>query len=171
MIGAIVLGAVTAESQAHGLSPRALEIGRPFGFPITNSMVVTWIVALALIVFARLATRNMKQVPDGLQNFADIHLGLWQNELHERELRRLRRTGLRGAGLEQGIGRQPTDIAVGGKLAPGPAFLVEFVDGDALAHQRFGIERGIRRGVASPATRSWGNWGAAAWASCTRRGR
>ena len=71
MIGAIVLGAVTAEGQAHGLSPRALEIGRPFGFPITNSMVVTWIVALALIVFARLATRNMKQVPDGLQNFAE----------------------------------------------------------------------------------------------------
>src|SRR5262245_47061148 len=32
-------------------------------------MVVTWIVAAALIVTARLATRRMKQVPDGLQNF------------------------------------------------------------------------------------------------------
>ena len=32
---------------------------------------MTWIVALALVVFARLATRNMKQVPDGLQNFAE----------------------------------------------------------------------------------------------------
>ena len=32
---------------------------RPFGFPITNSMVVTWIVAVGLIVFAQLATRRM----------------------------------------------------------------------------------------------------------------
>ena len=37
----------------HGLSQKAVEIARPFGFPITNSMVVTWIVALGLIVFAQ----------------------------------------------------------------------------------------------------------------------
>ena len=36
---------------------------RSFGLPITNSMVVTWIVALGLIVFAQLATRHMTQVP------------------------------------------------------------------------------------------------------------
>lgn len=36
---------------------------------ITNSMVVTWIVALGLILFAQIATRNVKRVPDGLQNF------------------------------------------------------------------------------------------------------
>jgi F-type H+-transporting ATPase subunit a len=46
-----------------------VEIGRPLGFPITNSMVVTWIVALLIVVFARRATRVMKQVPDGAQNF------------------------------------------------------------------------------------------------------
>jgi F-type H+-transporting ATPase subunit a len=32
-------------------------------------MLVTWIVALAVIGFARYATRNMKDVPDGAQNF------------------------------------------------------------------------------------------------------
>jgi F-type H+-transporting ATPase subunit a len=37
--------------------------------PITNSMVVTWIVALALIVFAQYATRDIKRVPSGAQNF------------------------------------------------------------------------------------------------------
>ena len=37
--------------------------------PVSNSMVVTWIVALALIVFAQFATRNIKQVPEGAQNF------------------------------------------------------------------------------------------------------
>ena len=37
--------------------------------PVTNSMLVTWIVAAGLILFAQLATRNMKAVPEGLQNF------------------------------------------------------------------------------------------------------
>ena len=32
-------------------------------------MVVTWIVALGLILFAQLATRDMKEVPEGAQNF------------------------------------------------------------------------------------------------------
>ena len=43
----------------------------PSGFPITNSMVVSWIVAVGLIVFARLATRRMTQVPGGAQNFLE----------------------------------------------------------------------------------------------------
>jgi F-type H+-transporting ATPase subunit a len=55
----------------HGLSQNAVEIARPFGFPITNSMVVTWIVAVALMLFAQLATRRMQQVPDGAQNFLE----------------------------------------------------------------------------------------------------
>ncbi len=60
-----------AEPVGHGLSQKAVEIGRPFGFPITNSMVVTWIVALGLIVFAQIATRKMTQVPKGAQNFLE----------------------------------------------------------------------------------------------------
>jgi F-type H+-transporting ATPase subunit a len=55
----------------HGLSQKAVEIGTPFGFPITNSMVVTWIVALGLIVFAQLATRRMAEVPTGAQNLLE----------------------------------------------------------------------------------------------------
>ncbi len=55
----------------HGLSQKAVEIATPFGFPITNSMVVTWIVAVGLIVFAQTATRSMKQVPDGPQNLLE----------------------------------------------------------------------------------------------------
>ena len=53
------------------LPQSAVEVARPFGLPITNSMVVTWIVAIALIVFAHAATRNMKQVPEGSQNFLE----------------------------------------------------------------------------------------------------
>jgi len=58
----------TPEQKEHGLSQEALEIARPFGFPITNSMIVSWIVAVGLILFAQLATRHMKQIPEGAQN-------------------------------------------------------------------------------------------------------
>jgi F-type H+-transporting ATPase subunit a len=51
-----------------GLSQKAVEIGHILGFPITNSMIFTWVVALGLILFARLATRQMNQVPSGAQN-------------------------------------------------------------------------------------------------------
>jgi len=63
--------ATNSEAEEHGLSQKAVEIGRISGFPITNSMLVSWVVALALIVFAQLATRNMKQVPGGAQNFLE----------------------------------------------------------------------------------------------------
>jgi len=63
--------ASAAAEEEHGLPQAAVEIARPFGFPITNSMVVSWIVALGLIIFAQFATRNMKQVPEGAQNFLE----------------------------------------------------------------------------------------------------
>ena len=56
-------------SEERGPSQKAEEIARPFGFPITNSMIVSWIVAAGLIAFAQVATRRMKLVPDGIQNF------------------------------------------------------------------------------------------------------
>ena len=38
-------------------------------------MIVTWAVALALIVWARMATRNMKSVPTGAQNLWEWVVG------------------------------------------------------------------------------------------------
>lgn len=55
----------------HALSQKAIEIGQAFGFPITNSMVVTWIVGVGLLVFAGLATRRLTEVPGGAQNFLE----------------------------------------------------------------------------------------------------
>jgi len=57
--------------EEHALSQKAIDLAHPFGLPITNSMVVTWITGIALIVFAQLATRNMQQVPSGAQNFLE----------------------------------------------------------------------------------------------------
>jgi F-type H+-transporting ATPase subunit a len=48
-----------------------VEIWTVFGFPVTNSMVVSWVVALGLVLFARFATRRMDQVPSGAQNFLE----------------------------------------------------------------------------------------------------
>src|SRR6478736_649684 len=56
---------LAAEPAEHGLSAKAAELARPFNFPITNSMGVSWIVALGLITFAQFATRNMQPVPSG----------------------------------------------------------------------------------------------------------
>src|SRR6266853_1970476 len=42
--------------EENKLPQAAVEIAHPFGFPITNSMVVTWVVAVGLIIFAQLAT-------------------------------------------------------------------------------------------------------------------
>jgi len=60
-----------ANEEEQGLSQKPVEIVSVFGFPITNSMVASWVVALGLIIFAQTATRKMKQVPDGAQNFLE----------------------------------------------------------------------------------------------------
>jgi F-type H+-transporting ATPase subunit a len=68
-----LLSAPKATSSVHSeesaLPQRAVELARPLGFPVTNSMLGTWIVAVGLIVFARAATRDMNDRPVGLQNF------------------------------------------------------------------------------------------------------
>lgn len=54
----------------HGL-PAAAPVFNLGPLQFTSSTVVTWIVALGLIVFAQMATRNIQMVPSGLQNFAE----------------------------------------------------------------------------------------------------
>lgn len=61
----------SAAEPVHELSEKAVEIARPLGFPVTNSMVVTWVVAIGLIVFVRRATRSMNHVPSGAQNLIE----------------------------------------------------------------------------------------------------
>ncbi len=59
------------EKGEHGLPQSAVPITSLFGLPVTNSMVITWGVSLAIIIFTQLATRNMKLVPSGVQNFVE----------------------------------------------------------------------------------------------------
>jgi F-type H+-transporting ATPase subunit a len=60
-----------AEGEAHGLTPDAPVLTRIGWFQVTNSMVLTWLVAAVLILFARRAMREIRQVPEGSQNFAE----------------------------------------------------------------------------------------------------
>ena len=64
-----VAGAEHATAEEHHLSLKPAELFHIGKFTITNSMVVTWFVAAAIILLAQLATRNIKPVPTGLQNF------------------------------------------------------------------------------------------------------
>src|SRR5438874_4269703 len=64
---AMAAEAASAEHQAVSLKPQMLvQIG---GFGITNSMLVTWFVAAGIIVFSQIATRRVKRIPSGIQNF------------------------------------------------------------------------------------------------------
>lgn len=59
--------AVEAGHEAVSLKPALLfQVGK---FAITNSMLVTWIVAAGVIGFAQIATRRIKPIPTGIQNF------------------------------------------------------------------------------------------------------
>src|ERR1019366_2230707 len=64
--------AASAEAPAtpaeQGIPQSAQSLGHKGGF-ITNSMLVTWIVAAGVILFARFATRKIQEVPVGAQNF------------------------------------------------------------------------------------------------------
>jgi F-type H+-transporting ATPase subunit a len=68
MFAASTFAAAAAEEhEALPLKPDVLlHLGK---FAVTNSMLVTWIVAVGIIVFAQVATRKVKAVPSGAQNF------------------------------------------------------------------------------------------------------
>jgi F-type H+-transporting ATPase subunit a len=57
------------DAEHHELPLYAVPVFHIGPLPVTNSMIVTWIVALGLIFFARAATRRMQAVPAGAQNF------------------------------------------------------------------------------------------------------
>ncbi len=50
-------------------APEAEPLFQVSKFVVTNSMVMTWVVAAGIIFAAQAAMRNIKPVPTGLQNF------------------------------------------------------------------------------------------------------
>lgn len=64
-------GGEEAAKAHHGLTAYPMEVFRIGPLPVTNSMLITWVVAAGLIVFAQVATRRMELVPKGAQNFIE----------------------------------------------------------------------------------------------------
>jgi F-type H+-transporting ATPase subunit a len=62
------VGDAQGEKREEGLPAAAPRI-KLGPITVTNSMIMTWIVALAIIVFAQFAMRSAKRVPEGAQNF------------------------------------------------------------------------------------------------------
>jgi F-type H+-transporting ATPase subunit a len=60
-----------AHGEHHGLPPAAPVVFSIGPLQFTSSMVITWTVALILIIIAQLATRNVQLIPSGLQNFME----------------------------------------------------------------------------------------------------
>src|SRR5207248_10878828 len=69
--GVLAPGAAVAAEAAERetLSLKAAPLFQIGKFSVTNSMLVSWIVALAVILFAQIANRNIRTVPSGVQNF------------------------------------------------------------------------------------------------------
>ena len=63
------LEAAHGGEEHHTLPLKPAELFHIGPFTITNSMIVTWFVAAGIILLAQLATRNIKPIPTGLQNF------------------------------------------------------------------------------------------------------
>jgi F-type H+-transporting ATPase subunit a len=61
--------AATSAPEHESLSLNAVPLVQIGKFTITNSMLVTWVVAVGIIIFAQTATRRIKPVPNGAQNF------------------------------------------------------------------------------------------------------
>ena len=60
----------SAEGQHEpALSLKAIPLVQIGRFAITNSMLLTWIVAAGIIGFAQIGTRDIKPIPSGIQNF------------------------------------------------------------------------------------------------------
>src|SRR5215510_2946742 len=61
--------AETGAIEHEGVSLRPQMLVHFGGFGITNSMLVTWIIAAGIIIFAQIATRRVETIPSGIQNF------------------------------------------------------------------------------------------------------
>jgi F-type H+-transporting ATPase subunit a len=69
MLATSAFAAESAAAEHEGVSIKPQVLVQVGGFGITNSMLVTWIVAIGIIVFAQVATRRIRPIPTGAQNF------------------------------------------------------------------------------------------------------
>ena len=69
MLATSTFAAEAGPTEHEGVSLKPQMLVHFGGFGITNSMLVTWIVAAGIIILAQTAMRNPKPIPDRRQNF------------------------------------------------------------------------------------------------------
>jgi len=69
--GATSPGGHEASSHEAALTPNAPVLFHIGPLPVNNSMVLMWVVSVVIILVARAATKNLKETPEGLQNFVE----------------------------------------------------------------------------------------------------
>jgi F-type H+-transporting ATPase subunit a len=69
--GGAAAGAHEAAAHEAALTPNAPVLFHLGPLPVNNSMVLMWVVSAVIILVARAATKNLKETPEGLQNFVE----------------------------------------------------------------------------------------------------
>src|SRR5437588_385881 len=69
MLATSTFAAEAGTTGHEGVSLKPQMLVQFGGFGITNSMLVTWIVAAGIIIFAQIATQRVERIPSGIQNF------------------------------------------------------------------------------------------------------
>jgi len=62
----------TQTKSEHGHTLYAEEVANVGGFPITNSMINTWMVVVIVLIFGLFIRKRIKEVPTGLQNVLEM---------------------------------------------------------------------------------------------------
>jgi len=73
-IALLLVGFLSLRSPRPIVELKAETVTQIGGFPLTNTMITSWIVIVLLAALAFFATRNMTLVPHGLQNFFEMAL-------------------------------------------------------------------------------------------------
>jgi F-type H+-transporting ATPase subunit a len=75
-----VVAATTPDAAADDAVPAAAPVVfRIIGFPVTNSMICTWVVAAFILIVVRIGTwNNIKEIPCGLQNLIEATVEGWE---------------------------------------------------------------------------------------------
>src|SRR5438034_1063174 len=69
MLATSTFAAEAGTTGHEGVSLKPQMLVQFGGFGITNSMLVTWIVAAGIIILSQIATRRVQAIPSGIQNF------------------------------------------------------------------------------------------------------
>jgi len=83
VLGWLAVGLLVAQGPQPEIIVPAEVITKVGPLNITNTLITSWMVMIFLVVVAFLATRSMKLIPSGLQNFVEASIGFLVDQCEE----------------------------------------------------------------------------------------